>query len=146
MSVVQGLHECPTCGLFQTLPEVAPGQVAYCRRCDEALVRRRRTSPLVTPIAFCMTSFALYIALLCSNLMTLDAKGRVNTISILTGVFQLAKQGYGEIGAIVAMTTFIMPGIVIVLMGIVLYGASCAARTDWTAISLNGIAACENGR
>ncbi|UYH50795.1 paraquat-inducible protein A [Candidatus Kirkpatrickella diaphorinae] len=133
MSVVQGLHECPTCGLFQTLLEVAPGQVAYCRRCDEALVRRRRTSPLATPIAFCMTSFALYIALLCSNLMTLDAKGRVNTISILTGVYQLAKQGYGEIGAIVAMTTFIMPGIVIVLMGIVLYGASRAAGTDWTA-------------
>lgn len=133
MSVVHGLHECPTCGLFQTLPEVAPGQVAYCRRCDEALVRRRRTSPLATPIAFCMTSFALYIALLCSNLMTLDAKGRVNTISILSGVYQLAKQGYGEIGAIVATTTFIMPGIVIVLMGIVLYGASRVGGTDWTA-------------
>lgn len=133
LSVVHGMHECPTCGLFQTLPEVAPGQVAYCRRCDESLVRRRRTSPLATPIAFCMTSLALYVALLCSNLMTLDAKGRVNTITILTGVYQLARQGYGEIGAIVAVTTFIMPGIVIVLMGVTLYGVSRMESTSWTA-------------
>ncbi|BAT18486.1 paraquat-inducible protein A [Asaia bogorensis] len=131
LKVVEGLRECPDCGLFQTVPRLRRGQVAYCTRCDAQLARRRRTPPIAAPTAFCLASAALYIALLITQLLTINVHGRVNTVTILTGPIELGREGFGEIGLIVGLTTLIMPGVVIALMGAILVGASRRTMPDW---------------
>lgn len=132
LKIVEGLRECPCCGLFQTVPRLKPGHVAYCTRCDAQLARRRRTAPIAAPAAFCIASAALYLALLLTQLLTINVHGRVNTVTILTGPIELAREGFGEIGLIVGLTTLVMPGVVIALMGAILFGASKRHMPDWT--------------
>ncbi|WP_025884906.1 paraquat-inducible protein A [Asaia prunellae] len=131
LRVVEGVRECPYCGLFQTMPRLERGKVAFCTRCDAQLARRRRTAPIAAPTAFCLASAALYIALLMTQLMTINVHGRVNTVTILTGPLELGREGFGEIGFIVGLTTLIMPGIAIALMGAILVGASRRHMPDW---------------
>ena len=137
LKVVEGLRECPCCGLFQTVPRLKRGQVAYCTRCDAQLARRRRTAPIAAPTAFCIASAALYLALLMTQLLTINVHGRVNTVTILTGPIELGREGYGEIGLIVGLTTLVMPGVVIALMCAILYGASKRQMPDWAPILMS---------
>ena len=129
---VEGLRECPTCGLFQHVPRLKPGHLAECLRCGCQLARRRKTSLIGAPAAFCLTSAALYAALLISPLMTLNVYGRENTVSLMSGPIELGHQGYGMIGVLVALVTVIMPGVIIALMAAILYGASRPQMPDWT--------------
>jgi paraquat-inducible protein A len=48
---------CADCGMPQTLPELAPGAVVECRRCDRLLQRRRRGVEL--PLACAAAAFVL---------------------------------------------------------------------------------------
>lgn len=132
LKVVEGLRECPSCGLFQCVSYLKPGQVAACGRCNAQLARRRRTAPIAAPAAFCIASAALYLALLISTLMTLNVSGRENTVSLLTGPIELMHEGFGEVGLLVGLVTLIMPGIAIALMGAILVGATREHMPDWT--------------
>ncbi|EHH67115.1 paraquat-inducible protein A [Gluconobacter morbifer] len=132
LHVVEGLRECPTCGLFQHVPRMQPGFLAECRRCGGRLARRRKTAVIAAPAAFCVASAALYLALLISSLMTLNVFGRERTVALISGPIELGHQGYGAIGLLVAVVTIGMPGAVIGLMGAILYGASRPHMPDWT--------------
>lgn len=132
LRVVEGIVECNTCGLFQRMPEIAPGKVAECCRCESQLERRRRTSVISTPLAFCVASIALYLALLVSTLMTLNIGGRVNTITIHSGPAQLVYQGLGLVSTVVAAGTIVLPGTVLVMMAAILYGGSRREMPLWT--------------
>lgn len=123
LKVVEGVHECPTCGLFQHIPSLKPGSTAVCPRCGEKLERRRRTSAIMGPLGFCIASFALFCALLVSPLLTLDVYGRRNTVALMSGPIELIHQGFGEIGILVGFTTVLMPGVVLVLMLLILGGS-----------------------
>ncbi|MDF7673387.1 paraquat-inducible protein A [Acetobacteraceae bacterium ESL0709] len=122
--LVQGLKECSSCGLFQAVPDLRPGQVAECKRCGSMLERVRRTSPIMAPLAFCLASIALYLALLVSPLMTIDVYGRENTVTIRSGPHELVDQGFGLIAILVNLATILMPAVVLGFMLFILYGAS----------------------
>ncbi|MFT9450071.1 paraquat-inducible protein A [Gluconobacter japonicus] len=132
LHVVEGLHECSICGLFQRVPKLKPGFLAECQRCGSQIVRRRKTSVIGAPAAFCVASAALYVALLISPLMTLNVYGRENTVALMSGPIELSYQGYNTMSLLVGLTTLAMPGVVIVLMAAVLYGASRPHMPDWT--------------
>ena len=121
--VLSGVVECPCCGCFQRLSELKPGTQARCCRCGQGLDRRNRTSPIATPLAFCISSLALYLAMLASTLMMLDLYGRQRTVNILTGPMELLHEGWGSIAALVAVVTILMPGVVVVMMLMILTGA-----------------------
>ncbi|WP_084712225.1 paraquat-inducible protein A [Tanticharoenia sakaeratensis] len=129
--VLEGVRECPGCGLFQRVPRLAPGRVAYCGRCGGQLARRRRTPPLATPTAFCVASIALYLAMLVTTLLTINVYGRIQTITLFTGPIELLHQGYGEAGILVGLVTIVTPGIVLALMSAILWGASRPHMPDW---------------
>lgn len=131
LHVVEGLHECSVCGLFQRVPKLKPGFLAECQRCGSQIVRRRKTSVIGAPAAFCVASAALYVALLISPLMTLNVYGRENTVALMSGPIELSYQGYNTMSLLVGLTTLAMPGVVIVLMAAVLYGASRPHMPDW---------------
>ncbi|MFT8418903.1 MAG: paraquat-inducible protein A [Acetobacter sp.] len=121
--LLRGVVECPCCGHYQILPELAPGTQARCCRCNQLLDRRNRTSPIATPLAFCISSAALYLAMLASTLMMLDLYGRQRTVNILTGPIELLHEGWGEVGVLVAIATIVVPGLVIGMMLSILVGA-----------------------
>ncbi|WP_246285630.1 paraquat-inducible protein A [Nguyenibacter vanlangensis] len=128
---IGGLVECRGCGMFQRMPALQPGQLAACARCGQTLEWRRRTSPLQTPLAFCISSCALYLAALASSLMTLDVYGRERTVDLVTGPMELLHEGWGEAGILVGLVTVIAPAVVIGMMFAILYAASRRALPDW---------------
>ena len=131
VQVVEDLVECGCCGKFQKLSEIPPGTVARCIRCGQSLERRNKTAPLATPLAFCITSAALYIATLASSLMTLNLYGRERTVDLLTGPMELLHEGWGEVGVLVGLVTVLAPGIVIAMMGMILTAAFFEELPDW---------------
>ncbi|MEJ5155943.1 paraquat-inducible protein A [Gluconobacter wancherniae] len=64
--------------------------------------------------------------------MTINVYGRENTVSLLSGPVELGYQGYNAIGVLIGLVTAVMPGVVIALMGAILYGASRPHMPDWT--------------
>lgn len=131
LRIVDGVMECSTCGLFQRVPAIAPGQVAECPRCANQLERRRRTSAISTPLAFCIASIAFYLSLVVSVLLTLNIRGRENTISIHSGPIELARQGLGLVATVVASCTIFLPGLVLGMMLAILYAASRPEMPLW---------------
>nr|WP_298794705.1 paraquat-inducible protein A [uncultured Acetobacter sp.] len=131
VQVLEGVMECPCCGLIQKLPELKPGTQARCPRCNQSLDRRNKTAPIATPLAFCITSAALYVAMLFSTLMMLDLYGRQRTVDILTGPIELLHEGWGEVGVLVAIATILAPGIVIAMMGMILTAALRPSLPSW---------------
>ncbi|WP_249201770.1 paraquat-inducible protein A [Acetobacter thailandicus] len=129
--VVQDVMECPCCGLHQKLPELKEGTQARCSRCNQLLDRRNRTAPIATPLAFCISSAALYIAMLFSTLMTLDLYGRQRTVDMVTGPIELLHEGWGEAGILVGLVTVLAPGVVIALMGLILTTALRPQLPSW---------------
>ncbi|ACI51106.1 integral membrane protein, PqiA family [Gluconacetobacter diazotrophicus PA1 5] len=128
---ISGLVECRGCGLFQCMPSLQAGQLAECARCGQTLEWRRRTSPLQTPLAFCISSCALYLAALLSSLMTLNVYGRERTVSLVTGPMELLHEGWGEAGVLVGLVTIAAPAVVIGMMFAILYAASRRQMPDW---------------
>lgn len=131
LKIVEGVHECGVCGQFQHVPHLKPGHVLTCARCGETLARRRKTSEIGGPLVFCLSSLALYIVLLVSPLMTLNVVGRENMVSLMSGPIEMARQGFGVIAILVALASVIMPGIVLVCMALILYGASRDVMPMW---------------
>ncbi|WP_241664117.1 paraquat-inducible protein A [Oecophyllibacter saccharovorans] len=131
LRVVTGVMECPTCGLFQRIPSLAGGQVAECCRCGAQLERRRGTTLISTPLAFCIASLAFYLALLVSALMTLNVHGRQNTISIHSGPIELVHQGLGIVATVVVSCTILLPGLVLGMMLLILYAGSRPELPRW---------------
>ncbi len=131
LHAIDGLCECPSCGFFQRIPDLDPGQVADCRRCHGQLGRRRPNPTVSTPLAFCIASAVLYFVAITQPLMTLDLFGRVHTVTLLTGPFELWQEGWSLVAILVMAATVIVPPIVIALMLFILVGASREALPNW---------------
>lgn len=131
LKIVEGVHECAGCGLFQHFPPLKPGHVLTCARCGETMARRRKTDEIGGPLIFCLASLALYIVLLVSPLLTINVYGRESTVSLYRGPMELARQGFGEISILVLLASVLMPGIVLCLMAVILYGASRREMPLW---------------
>lgn len=131
VQVIEDLVECPCCGEFQILDELQPGNVARCVRCNQSLERRNKTAPLATPLAFCITSVALYLATIASSLMTLNLYGRERTVDLVTGPMELLHEGWGEVGVLVGLVTILAPGVVIAMMAMILFSAFFEEMPDW---------------
>ncbi len=109
--------------MMQRLPELEPGFVARCTRCNAMLGRRRTNPPIATPLAFCLSSIVLYLVCVTRPLMTLNIYGRARSVTLFTGPIELMREGWVIAGILVGMVTSIIPGIEILLMTGILLGA-----------------------
>ena len=116
--------ECHDCGLMQVLPEAPPGHTVRCCRCAGWLGTTRR-DPLATATACTIAALCLYVVALSFPLMTLDLRGRVHTVDILTGPANLIGTDslLVTVGALVLFATVLMPGLVIILNLMLFIGA-----------------------
>ncbi len=131
LHAIEGLSECLSCGYFQKTPDLARGQVANCRRCHGQIGWRRTNPPVSTPFAFCVASAVLYLVAIFLPLMTMDLYGRSRPVTLLTGPYELWRDGWGVVAVLVLITTVIVPPIVIGLMLAVLVGASRRRLPTW---------------
>lgn len=109
--------------MVQRLPELEPGFVARCTRCDAMLGRRRTNPPIATPLAFCLSSIVLYLLCVTRPLMTLDIYGRMRSVTLFTGPIELIREGWVIVGILVGLVTTVIPAIEITLMTGILLGA-----------------------
>ena len=96
------LRECPGCGRFQILPDLAPGMIALCERCPTTL-RRAVVHSHDVSIALNLAALILLVILCSSTLLSVQTAG----IMLQAGLFQWVnpKAWIIALGAVATYTT-----------------------------------------
>jgi paraquat-inducible protein A len=102
------LRECPSCGLFQTIPALAPGMTARCVRCPTTL-RRTSSYRLDHIIALTIAAFVLLVVMCTTNLMSVETSGIKRTANLFSGPEELVRQDMAALGAVVVFVTVLAP-------------------------------------
>ncbi|WP_051248742.1 paraquat-inducible protein A [Inquilinus limosus] len=124
------LMECHECGLRHAVPVLPDGTAARCVRCGATLHRFRASS---LDHAFAWTCAGLVLLLMANHLpfISLEISGRVQTASLLTGIFALYHQGLWELAAVVALTMFVAPALRLGTLALVLGGLRLRRPPRW---------------
>jgi paraquat-inducible protein A len=115
------LCECSSCGQFQRLPSLLPGQMARCIRCDAPL-RRARVDPLGRALALNLAALSIFAVACLMSLMTVSTAGMVRQASLFTGPVDLGRSGLWELTIVVLATTVLAPVAKLMAMTYVLIG------------------------
>ena len=102
------LKECPGCGLFQSIPALAPGMTAQCVRCPTSL-HRATAHPLDHSIALTASAFVLLLIVCTTSLMSVQKAGIMHTAGVFSGPSELVNRGMAELAAVVVFVTVIAP-------------------------------------
>jgi paraquat-inducible protein A len=102
------LRECPGCGLFQTVPALAPGMTAHCVRCP-TILRRTSSHRLDHIIALTAAAFVLLVVMCATNLMSVETSGIKRTADLFSGPEELVRQNMAALGAVVVFVTVLAP-------------------------------------
>jgi paraquat-inducible protein A len=102
------LRECPGCGLFQTVPPLAPGMTAQCVRCPTTL-RRTSSHRLDHIIALTVAAFVLLVVMCTTSLMSVETSGIKRTADLFSGPQELVRQNMAALGAVVVFVTVLAP-------------------------------------
>jgi paraquat-inducible protein A len=102
------LRECPSCGLFQTVPGLPPGSTAQCARCP-TILRHTSSHRIDHIIALTLTAFILLIVMCSTTLMTVETAGIRRAADLFSGPEELARQNMGELAAVIIFVTVLAP-------------------------------------
>ncbi len=108
-SEVRTVRECPTCGLFQTVPALAPHTGSTCRRCG-TLLRQHRTDPARRALALVITALLLFTLAATQPFLSLDLGAGRNT-TLLGGPEALEQSGLAPMAFVVLATTLLAPAL-----------------------------------
>ncbi len=124
------LMECHECGFRHTVPVLPDGTAARCVRCGATLHRFRASS---LDHAFAWTCAGLVLLLMANFLpfISLEISGRVQTASLVTGIFALYHQGLWELAAVVALTMLVAPVLRLGTLFLVLGGLRLRRPPRW---------------
>ena len=98
------LRECPGCGLFQTVPPLAPGMTARCARCP-TILRRTSAHRLDHIIALTSSAFVLLVVMCSTTLMSVETAGITRTANLFSGPEELVRRNMGELAVVVIFVT-----------------------------------------
>lgn len=115
------LCECGSCGQFQKMPSLLPGQSARCIRC-EGVLRRARIDPLGRALALNLAALSLFAVACLMTLMTVSTAGMVRHASLFSGPVDMGRSGLWELTIVVMFTTVIAPVAKLAAMAYVLIG------------------------
>ncbi len=114
------LIACHDCDALYPLPHLKPGQKARCPRCGALLVQRKRDS-LRRSVALSFASLMLLVIANSFPLLGLNVEGRVERCEVVSGVFELYRQGFGIMAALVFLVSILAPALKILGMIYVLW-------------------------
>ncbi len=110
---------CPECDLLQQSPPLPPGGTSCCARCGHTLHRDRPNSVDRT-LALTITGLVLFAIANAFPFLSFEMRGRITETTLMTGVWDLAAQGKGEVAAVVLFTSILAPGLQLALLLVVL--------------------------
>jgi paraquat-inducible protein A len=102
------LQECPGCGLFQTVPALAPGTTAHCARCPTGL-RRATAHRFDHSIALVAAALVLLVIMCTTVLMSVQKAGIMLNAGLFSGPEELVHRGMPALAAVVVFVTVIAP-------------------------------------
>ena len=129
---------CPNCDLLQRLPEIEPGQIARCPRCETELWRCRNDS-LNRTLAMAIASAVLWIIANTEPMLGLTAVGRECFTTVFGGSELLWEHGQEAVAVLIFFAAILAPALQIVLLLIVLLGARCERPPVWVGLMLRHI-------
>jgi paraquat-inducible protein A len=102
------LVECHDCGLFVSMPSLAPGRTAKCPRCN-ATLRKFMDRPLDRALAYALTGLVLILVANFAPFMSLRIEGRIQSASLITGSVELFERHLWALAGLVLLTTIVAP-------------------------------------
>ncbi|MDQ1077887.1 paraquat-inducible protein A [Pseudoroseomonas cervicalis] len=129
------LRQCDDCGLTVRLSHAEPGVDWRCPRCD-AVLRRHRESPLVTPLALAMTALIFCIVTLTTPFLTLRLLGQMRVSHVESGAYAFAHDGLWLLAALLVATIVLVPLLRLSLRLAVLGGLSLRHPPPWLPLLL----------
>jgi paraquat-inducible protein A len=102
------LRECPGCGLFQTVPALAPGMTAQCLRCP-TILRRTSSHRLDHLVSLTVTALILLVVMCSTTLMSVETAGIKRTADLFSGPLELVRQNMSELAAVILFVTVLAP-------------------------------------
>jgi paraquat-inducible protein A len=124
----ESLRECPDCGLFQYVPEIADGEGAQCVRCL-GMLRRHTLQGVVLPLACVCVASVLFAMALYFPIMSLHVLGRFASATVFDGPIRLLGYGTWELTVLVVATLMVMPTVKLVVMLAALFAATRSWRS-----------------
>ncbi|WP_137176996.1 paraquat-inducible protein A [Roseomonas sp. AR75] len=119
------LCECASCGRFQVMPALLPGESANCLRCGSRL-RRAVVDPLGRALALNLAALSIFTLACVMSLMTVSTAGMVRNASLFTGPVNMGRDGLWELTLVVLFTTVVAPLLKLLAMVYVLTGLRLA--------------------
>lgn len=106
---------CPDCDLINQVPALAPGESAYCVRCEATLSRNPNNS-IARGLALTFTAIMLYAVTCTFPFLSFGKAGIVTHTKLFTGIIGLYQDGMYFLAAVVSFTTVVVP--VFILTGL----------------------------
>jgi len=127
---------CPDCDLLQRIPSLMPGEKLYCLRCHCPLPNNNEHGtknffPLV------LAALILFIIANLLPLLTLSSFGMEKQVTMLSGIYELWRQGYELAAMIVILCTVLSPAIYIGCMLVITFIARRPFVPAWIAYPLH---------
>jgi paraquat-inducible protein A len=122
------LVECRDCGLLQRMHSIHEGDVAACSRCNATL---RRAQNNFRALACVCAAAVLFCIALDSTMMTLSARGRVSTSSLLGAPEALGRFGFEAVGWLVVATLVVAPALKLGVLTLALCGERSPHPPPW---------------
>ncbi|MCP4000069.1 MAG: paraquat-inducible protein A [Gammaproteobacteria bacterium] len=104
---------CPDCDLLNQVPELVPGDSAFCIRCNATLARNPKDG-LERGLALTCTAAILFVVANVFPFLSFGMDGLVTHTTLVTGIVGLYNQGMVFVAAVVAVTIVIVPTLVLV--------------------------------
>jgi paraquat-inducible protein A len=104
------LMACHECDLLQKIPAVPEGSELLCRRCGSVLFLHKPKG-FQRPLALLMAGAILFVMFNACPFLTFKKEGLEHRTHVMTGIYELSKQGMPELGALVAFNLIIVPGL-----------------------------------
>ncbi len=111
----RSLIACHECDLLQQEPDLPPGGVALCRRCNFVLFRHTPDS-VDRALAFTLGAAFLFIIANLFPIVGLEAAGIKNATSLYGAVETIWKNDMEGVAALVFVTTILIPALELTLM------------------------------
>jgi len=102
------LIACHECDLLHRIEPLPVGSTARCVRCGAVLYRQKRNS-LDRSLALVIAGLILFVLANSYPLLAFKLQGQVKYATLITGVKDLYTQGWGELSAVVLLTSAVVP-------------------------------------
>ncbi|MEO1187633.1 MAG: paraquat-inducible protein A [Pseudomonadota bacterium] len=124
------LIACPACDAVWQRPQLAPKEIAKCKRCHTTILTNKNRSAERT-VAFMVASLVLYVVAISFPFMRMERSGLSNEISVIDAVAILANNSMVILALICAGLILLFPLLRIILLlfvGLSLFRKQSTAR------------------